>query len=525
MTKPVLVLIALPAISLLAISCNRSEAPGNDAENLTKTIVPRVKEIAQNPSDDNASERVRNDDQAPKISIKSNETLLHLININLDLDKTDEQILVLKSRNEPKSNIRIALVDFDEIRDSYLKTWEHDTQATNPRAVRIETEDIIGDYNTEIICRGLNTEGELTLDVFRKTTSPSGLGLYYSPICQVVSDRRIKILREKRSTAYQLGQKYGQSFPIVVEKMDPGSESDLDVIMETYYWKYQEKRYIRSLVEKIPGDSIKQKQLRELFSVKSTKQDFEDFLKGPWFRQNEIGNIVFFNPSYNTINFYDRNVLETYLIEEFNLLHGYRLSLITRNNTVGSIKKWISITVHSMNSIEISTSKSQYKAVVDNERWEGKYNRLTSDLMESLLQTQKSFVQTSTVELTGMYRASEGLEIAFEPPYFTWLEDNPNESVPSGNAGGFSIIQNVPLLNGFYLEREIPAKVDVITFRFINENGIATIDRTFVIEHAVREDSNTMVKTINLTPANLVVQGAVLTSKHSLILEQIEIIQ
>ncbi len=178
-----------------------------------------------------------------------------------------------------------------------------------------------------------------------------------------------------------------------------------------------------------------------------------------------------------------------------------------------------------MNSIEISTSKGQYKTVVDNEKWEGKYNRLTSDLMESLLQTQKSFVQTSTVDLTGMYRANEGLEIAFEPPYFTWLEDNSNESVPSGNAGGFSIIQNVPLLNGFYLEREIPAKVDVITFRFINGNGIATNDRTYVIEHAVREDSNTVVKTINLTPTNLVVQGAVLTSKDSLILEQIEIIQ
>lgn len=519
MTKLVLILIAL-----LAVSCNQSRAPGNEAENLTKTIVPRVKEILQNPSDDKTSEHFRNDDQAPKVSIKSNETLLHLININLDLDKTDEQILVLKNRNEPKSKIRIALVDFDEIRDSYLKTWEHDTQATNPRAVRIETEDIIGDYNTEIICRGLNTEGELTLDVFRKTTSPSGLGLYYSPICQVVSDRSIKILREKQSTAYQLGQKYGQSFPIVVEKKDPSSENNLDVIMETYYWKYQEKRYIKSLVEKIAGDSLKQKQLRELFSVKSTKQDFEEFLKGPWFRQNEIENIVFFNPSDNTINFYDRNVLETYFIEDF-YLHGYRLSLITKNNTVASIKKWILITVHSMNSIDISTSKSQYKTVVVSEKWEGKYNRLTSDLMESLLQTQKSFIQTSTVDLTGMYRANEGLEIAFEPPYFTWLEDNSNESIPSGNAGGYSIIQNVPLLNGFYLERDIPARVDVITFRFINESGMATIDRTFVIEHAVREDSNTVVKTINLTPTNLVVQGAVLTSKDSLILEQIEIIQ
>jgi hypothetical protein len=513
-------------VALFFASCNVSEREKLDTAegNLTKTVVPRVKEISQNTGDEDASQSYSSGDQAPKISIKSNETLLHLININLDLDKTDEQILVLKDRNDPKSNLWVAIVDFDEIRDSYLKTWEHSTQATNPRALRIETEDIIGDYNTEIICRGLNTKGELTLDVFRKTTSPSGLGLYYSPICQAASDRRIRILREERSQAYQLGQKYGQSFPIVVERKDPSSEGNLDVIVETYYWKYQEKKYIKSLVEKIPGDSLKQEQLKELFSTKSTKRDFEGFLKGPWFKQNEIENIVFFSPEYNSINFYDGNVLETYLIEDF-ILHGYRLSLITRNNTVSSIKKWILVTVHSMNSIEISTSKTQYKTMVVNEKWEGKYDRLTSDLLESSLQNQKSFVEKSPVDLSGIYRSDQGLEIAFEPPYFTWLEEASDEAYPSGTTGGFSILRNVPLLNGFYLEREIPDRVDVITFRFLNESGLATSDRTFVLEHTVTKDSSTVVKTVYLTPTTLVVQGAFLTSRESLTLEQIEIIQ
>jgi hypothetical protein len=516
--------LALFLATLALVSCGQKKSPDTEIGNITKTIVPQVQGVSQHPNAENASDRYQSEDQMPKVPIKPEETLLHLININLDLDKTDEQILVLKSRTEPKLPIRIALVDYDEIRESYAKTWEHVIQATNPRAVRIETEDIIGDYNTEIICRGLNNQGELTLDVFRKTTSPSGLGLYYSPICQVSSDRRIKILREKRSDAYQLGQKYGQSFPIVVEKRDPDSENNLDVIMETYYWKYQEKRYIKSVVEKIPGDSLKQKQLQELFSAKSTKEDFEEFLKGPWFKQNEIENIVYFDPAYGIISFYDQNVLEAYQIEDF-YLHGYRLSMIAKNSTIASIKRWLLITVHSMNSIEINASKGQYKTVVVNEKWEGKYNRLTSDLMESLLQTQKSFVKASPVDLSGIYRTDDGLEIAFEPPYFTWLEENPTESLPGGSAGGFSVIHNVPLLNGFYLEREIPARVDVITFRFISESGMATVDKTYVLEHEVEKDSNTVVKTINLTPTHLIVQGAVLTSKESVTLEQIEISQ
>jgi len=508
-------------IFLLALSACGDPASSRDTGPVvSKTIVPHATDGGHEHGENGDASGNQEGDQVPKVPIAATDALLYLANVNLDLDKTDEQILVLKDRSDTAAPIRIAIVDYDEIRDSHVKTWEHDTQATNPRALRIETEDIVGDYSIEIICRGLNDQAELTLDIFRKTTSPSGLGLYYAPICRLSSDRRIRIDREKRSQAYQLGQKYGQSFPIVVERKDPESENNLDIIQETYHWKYQEKRYVKTHEEKIPGDSLMQQQLRELFSGSSTESDFEEFLRGPWFKQNEINHVVFFNPEYETINFYDGNVLEIYIIEDI-IRHGYRLSLITRNNSISSIKKWIIITISSHDTMEIASSKAQYKTIVESEQWEGTYSRLTADLLETFLQTHGSTVRINdSLELSGIYRNNDGFEIAFEPPHFTWIDDE-----NGGASGGFSIMSDVPLVNGFYLEREIADRVSVITFRFLKESGIPVEDRTYVLEHSVKEESNTIVKTIVLTPADLIVSGATLTSKESVSLEQIEIVE
>jgi hypothetical protein len=140
--------------------------------------------------------------------------------------------------------------------------------------------------------------------------------------------------------------------------------------------------------------------------------------------------------------------------------------------------------------------------------------------MESFIQTERAQVKVSHIDISGIFRNNQGLEIAFEPPYFTWIDE-----VEGGASGGFSILFDIPLLNGFYLERDIPDRVSIITFRFLNKSGIPEEDKVFVLEHQVNKDNNTLVKTIHLTSANLIVNGAVLTTKESLTLEQIEIVQ
>ncbi len=516
------ILIRLAGFLLLSsiLGCDVSETRPVPKVVLSRSIVPRAEDVdaGLKPLTEEGGLDEYSRAQYPKVPIEQNEALLRILNVNLDLDKTDEQILVLKDRDDPLSPIEVAVVDFDEIRASYFRTWQHRTLAMNQRAFRIELEDIVGDYNNEIICRGLNKKGELTLDIFRKTTSPSGMGLYFSAICRLTSDRRIEIERYTRSQAYEMGQKYGQSFPISVERKDPASGESLDVIRETYYWKFQEKKYVKSVVEKIPGDKLMQKQLRELFSESSSKQDFKEFLDGPWYKQNKIENLVLVDSKKNMISFYESDILETYVIEDL-YIHGYSLSLITRNSIIGSIKKWIICTIRAPNRIEISSSKSRLQSVEVIERWVGTYHRLTPDLRESFFHAQKSYVRASDLELSGIYKSSAALEIAFEPPYFAWIEDSID-----GSSGGFSILEAVPILNAFYIGRQLEARMAVITFRFLKESGLPVEDRTYLLEFAEKKEENTVSRSIILTPAHLTVNGAFLTSRASINLEQVEIV-
>ena len=81
---------------------------------------------------------------------------------------------------------KIAVIDYDPIRATYSRTWESLTNATNFRLLDISLKDVVGDHNLEIVCRGMNDGGELTLDLFRKTPSPTGLGLYFTEILRIV---------------------------------------------------------------------------------------------------------------------------------------------------------------------------------------------------------------------------------------------------------------------------------------------------------------------------------------------------
>lgn len=460
------------------------------------------------------------DEQTPKVPIEENEVLLQLLNINLDLEKTDEQILVIKDKGDSANPIKIVLVDFDEIRNIYMRTWEEVIQASNQRTFDIQLEDIVGDYNPEIICRGVNSSGETTLDVFRKTTSPTGMGLFFSSICALSSDRPIIIESKKRDKSYHDHEKTGQSFLIIVERKDPDSENDLDIIKETWGWKYQEKRYIKILSEKITGDKLLEQKLKELFSSKAEVDNFKEFLDGSWHKKNIVDNIILFNSEKDEIIFYNGVMLEVYKIGEMRPWEGYIFSLYITSDTISTLHKQINITIKDMDSIDVRIRIVQKKSVRNSDEWQGNYIRLTGDLQESLLQKNQFSVEPSEITLSGIYRSSSGLEIAFEPPYFTWIDEN-----DEATSGGFTLLSNVPLLNGFLLDREIPDQAYTVTFRFLKNDGVSSEDATYLLEYVEKKEENALIKTILLTPANLSINGLLLRSKESHSLEQIVMLE
>ncbi len=505
---PLILLILIILLTGLLLSCSPARKPDEGNEiypGLPQKIIPSVQQNQIPRELKHLVENGMNRTTKPRVPLDTGEKLYYALNTNLDLDMTDEQILVLRGPGEAEAPIKIAVVDFDSVRGNYSRTWESETSAYNIRTFTIVLKDLVGDHNQEIVCRGMNIQGELTLDVFRKTPSPTGLGLYFRDIARIISDGSIEIQDIERSESYRMGQKNGRSFPIFSYTQDRESENILDRIKHSYYWQYQQNRYVLSSVEKLPGAVIEEKQLEELFSRTSTRA-FEDFLSGPWFLSNSKSKeeIILFIPSKGTgtgtsqgkISFFSGAVQETYdWKRSFHSLSN-RLTIYMANETIQTIEKRIWIEVKSLNTIDVSILGSEPW-----DRFHGSYVRLNEELQHYLIDKEQAGTRFSQIDLSGLYRSDRGIEIIFEPPKFTWIEAERQFS------GGFAV---------FRLNK------DVLYLKGMDENGLATEDKTYIFEFTLKEENKYLYRTITLVPGCLSIHGVEPVSEEKLIFKRIE---
>ncbi len=498
-SRAVLAGAALAGMLLLFTGCDLLEE-GKVADDSAKKLVPEVYDN-DSPGDTGLADvDIEALELTPKVPLDEDEKLIQVFNTNLDLDANDEQILVVRQKDDAQGPLKIAVIDYDPVRAGYSRTWESLTNATNLRLLEITLKDVVGDHNLEIVCRGMNNQGELTLDLFRKTPSPTGLGLYFTEILRIVSDGSIDIAEIERSEGYRLGQKNGPSFVIYSFSQDRESDNLLDRIKRTYHWQYQRGRYVLTNVEKMPGAVVEEKQLEELFSDPSVEA-FERFLAGPWYLADADGKqeILLFLPDQRRISLYAGQVQEVYVWQgSFRSLSNHLLAFGT-NESIESISKRFSIDVVSLKTIDVS--------IWGTEQWDrsfGRYIKLTEELQQNLLEKEHARIKASSLELEGLYQSGEGIEIIFEPPHFTWIEDN------SEFSGGFTIIR---------LDR------DVLYLQGMDENGLPTQSATYIMDYAENREGSYLYRNLTLVPGRMSVNGVQPSSETRMVFEQLEILE
>ncbi|MBN1835270.1 MAG: pallilysin-related adhesin [Spirochaetales bacterium] len=485
---------------LAALSACALGRPEHEDAELTRRVTPELRSDDQGQSGPESTPNAEQLELAPRVPLDSDEKLFQVLNANLDLDSNDEQILVVRKKDDPEGQLELAVIDYDPVRGSYARTWEGPTQATNLRLFEISLKDLVGDHNLEIVCRGMNSEGELTLDVFRKTPSPTGLGLYFTEICEVVSDGSIEINEFERSEGYRMGQKNGPSFVITAYSQDRESENLLDRVKYTYRWQYQQNRYVLTSVEKLPGAVIEERQLQELFADTSVER-FEEFLAGPWYLGNAEGDeeILLFSPEERRISIYSGRVTEIYGWQASFRSLSNRLLIFGVNEAIESIVKRFTIEVVSLNTIDV--------AILGSEQWDrsyGRYLKLGEELQESLLAEDEPQVRAAQLELSGLYQSGQGIEIIFDPPDFTWIDET------SAFSGGFTIINlDTPVL---YLQA-------------IEDNGLPGASSAYIMDYSEKQEGNYLYRTLVLTPARLSVLGVEATSEKRITFEQLQILE
>lgn len=433
----------------------------------------------------------------PRAPLDPGEKLVQVINANLDLDTNDEQILVVRDKEGAEAPLEVVVIDYDAIRASYVRSWESQIEATNLRLFEVSLKDLVGDHNLEILCRGMNPRGELTLSVFRKAPSPTGLGLYFTEILRVVADGSIEIEEVERPESYRLGQKNGPSFAVVSFSQDRESQNILDRIKRTYHWQYQQNRYVLTKTEQLAGAVVAERQLQELFRDPAVGS-FEEFLAGPWYlaATDKRKEILLFLPEERRIAIYTGQVQEIYVWQASFRSLSNRLLIFGANESIESITKRFSVDVVSLNTIDVS--------IWGSEQWDqasGRYQKLTEELQASLPGAERPRARPVSLPLKGLYQSAAGIRLIFEPPNFTWIDESRSFS---GGYSVFSLNRNVLYLQG------------------MDENGLPGETATYILEYTEKKEGEYLYRSLALTPGRIGVLGIEPISETRLTFEQMQ---
>ena len=491
---------ALLMLSLL-MSCSQQQ-PTASSSGGPRFIVPEAGEgvtlssAVQTP----ITIRERSGAHDLRVSLSSDFIVSQVIDTNLDQDQMEEQIIVFKRRDDPEDRIRLLVVDFDTVRNAYVPTWEGTTQANNMRTFALYVNDVIGDHEMEIIAIGMNNAGEQTLDLFRRTTAPAGVGLYYENVASLVSDASIEIEESVRSEAYASLQTTGRSFPISVYSRNRESDNPLDLIKTTYHWRNEPGEYVRTIEEEIAGASIEEAQLAALYD--GATSDFESYLAGPWYRSvaedsaNGMGEITYFDPKTRRIILYRGESQESYSWLNSNRTiyrSGPGLWINLHSEAVETVRKQAAVSVPAIDTISLN--------IEGGHDWNGTYRRLTPGLQQSMIQERSRPARTANLPLSGLYKNESGTEILFSGPRFTMREGGQERT------GGYAVYR---------------VEQYVLDLKFLDPNGLVSENRTYRIEFSEDVQDDRVVRTVKLTPARVRSSGIETVSTRTITLEQIE---
>jgi hypothetical protein len=367
--------------------------------------------------------------------------------------------------------------------------------------------DLVGDHKQELVAFGMNNEGNQTLDVFRRVNAPSGFGLHYESVASLSADANIEIEEQQRSEAYDNMQTSGQSFPIAVYNRAPGSEDSHDLMKTTYYWSHQANRYIEGGTEEIPGGRIEERQLQQLYDGNAER--VEQYLEGPWYRvsgpenQEGVRELAYFDTGADRISLYSGDSQKSYeWMNSYKTIYrqGPGVWINARNESIESLRLQFSVAVRSIDTIEVTVESEP--------SWNGTYSRVSDSLQQSVLaSSMEGPVHIPDLTLTGLYGNDAGTELFFSSrSRFTFREEG------STSSGGYSL----------YALQDQQTRHTILELLTLNENGLVTESQVYVVDHSVQETETQVVRTLQLTPARVRIDGVELLDTDRLTLEQIE---
>ncbi|HSV55870.1 MAG TPA: pallilysin-related adhesin, partial [Magnetospirillaceae bacterium] len=386
-------------IGFLAVQRGYSRGRMNDKPMLARGVAaePTASEGSETRS---AEERAR---IASAVPPALNEILLDVYAFNLDSDREDEQVLVIRRTDDPTGVIRLVVADYISASRAWARAWEGYTAITKIQTLQILVKDVVGDHIPNIVAIGINDRGEQALSVFWRTSPAreSRSPLYFLKICEVVGDS-VLIVETDRPESYKLGQTNAEPWAVTVSYRDPESENILDQIQETWKWNFSRRAYERILTERIPGALIERRLATKILD--GTVKTFERYIDGIWYKINQDPRaagtpFVVFNSRDRTLSFFSDNVLEPYTWEDSHPTR-YGIFIGSRSTAVRTLRRLIDVELTGHETVSIRLFQDMRLRADVTEQWNGVYRRMTPELAAAI-RRRPPVDRTATVSVTG----------------------------------------------------------------------------------------------------------------------------
>lgn len=474
---------------IMLISCRDKEENPKPAGG---RILEPLTETAKTQGDSAKQDHIVEETVLPLVNPGENYSVLALYNGNLDMEPSDEQILLALPLDDEEAPITLMIATTNAAHNEYHIVWQQSLGTRTLTGINLKTDDLTGSGREDIVIVGFDANGRHVTEVF--AAPENGQITAFAKVFGLIVNGNIDIVTVERSADYFGGLKGGTPYPIIVQQNAPSSENELDLIETKWNWSPRKSAYVQSESRLIKAETILEERIGKLYTGNAST--YENYLAGTWYRESgerAFEDMLYFSPETREIMFYDGSILEIFTWGTSHRTTAKRLYFKINNSLIPSLDDTIYVSVDNWDSIKLTRSSKE---------WNSSYRRLNASL-QSILEGQLSLKPLlSPQSFSGMWESHGQREIIFDLPRIEWITEDERRV---GTASFFSIRDTT-----------------VLQVQFLRDDGSTEETVNWIAVYNQDKDNTRIIRSLTLSPAILDTSGPRAVGTEFLRFEQIE---
>lgn len=444
MKKIVPALFVLVAAALVVFFFSNKTISKTDSDNLPSQVTADSQE-KKTVSEEHNVTIVEENTPTSFLTLKSDETLLSSMGIDLNGDNLDDEILITKKVSTP--NLIIVIGIYNPNSKMYVRAAEIQTEVSQFRSFSYNGVDVTGEHKTALVYQGFTDNGNAVLQMYFCTGTADNFGLV--KIGDFKSDGTIFIQQYNRTDTYALNESSGKSFPVWVYSSDTSSGAgDLSQIQTEYDWNSALRKYVQVRQIKVTGRNLAAKELEKIQD--GTVKTFADYLDGLWYQISSVDRkirYIYFDYGSSEVIFLEDDIQEVYSWVT-STLYKNGIYLSTSNISIENLGRRFAVTLTDIDQVRIRAYDDVRMHIGADNLWDGQYKKLTNAKNFNLQEKDTAPVDeiVTAMEDTALWYTADGANFVFKGGTYAISTETFNETgvVAMSMINGQTVIQFNP---------------------------------------------------------------------------------